>query len=55
VSDVTAVISVAQGGAGGGGATPASVKVKYLKAASVSQKGGYTWAGQVRHILILLC
>ncbi|KAJ7235652.1 glycoside hydrolase family 79 protein [Mycena rebaudengoi] len=46
VSDVTAVISVAQGGAGGGGATPASVKVKYLKAASVSQKGGYTWAGQ---------
>ncbi|KAJ6543333.1 hypothetical protein B0H10DRAFT_2135375 [Mycena sp. CBHHK59/15] len=34
-SDVTAVISVAQGNAGGGDATPSSVK-----------KGGYTWAGQ---------
>ncbi|KAJ7153086.1 glycoside hydrolase family 79 protein, partial [Mycena crocata] len=45
-SDVTAVISVAQGAAGGGGATPSQVTVKYLKAASVAQKGGYTWAGQ---------
>ncbi|KAJ6613845.1 hypothetical protein B0H10DRAFT_2047277 [Mycena sp. CBHHK59/15] len=45
-SDVTAVISVAQGNAGGGDATPSSVKVKFLAAASVSQKGGYTWAGQ---------
>ncbi|KAJ6529066.1 glycoside hydrolase family 79 protein [Mycena vulgaris] len=38
-SDVTAVISV-------GATTPAQVKVKFLKAASVAQKGGYTWAGQ---------
>ncbi|KAJ7092351.1 glycoside hydrolase family 79 protein [Mycena belliarum] len=45
-STVTAVISVAQGGAGGGGATPTQVKVKYLQATSVSQKGSYTWAGQ---------
>ncbi|KAJ7783995.1 glycoside hydrolase family 79 protein, partial [Mycena maculata] len=45
-SDVTAVISVASGAAGGGGATPAAVKVKYLQAASVAQKGNYTWAGQ---------
>ncbi|KAJ7434772.1 glycoside hydrolase family 79 protein [Mycena galericulata] len=46
-SDVTAVISVASAaGAGGGGATPTQVKVKYLQASSVSQKGGYTWAGQ---------
>src|ERR1700761_4056140 len=47
-SDVTAVISVAQGAAGGGGATPAQVKVKYLVAPSVSTKGNTTWAGQVR-------
>ncbi|KAJ7464342.1 hypothetical protein FB451DRAFT_1138730 [Mycena latifolia] len=39
-SDVTVAVSVA------GGATPAQVKVKYLLANSVSQKGGYTWAGQ---------
>ncbi|KAF7307934.1 Glyco-hydro-79C domain-containing protein [Mycena kentingensis (nom. inval.)] len=38
-SDVTAVISV-------GDATPAAVKVKYLQAPSVAQKGSYTWAGQ---------
>ncbi|KAJ6590373.1 glycoside hydrolase family 79 protein [Mycena sp. CBHHK59/15] len=37
---VRAAISLA------GGATPAQVKVKYLAAASVVQKGGYTWAGQ---------
>ncbi|KAI0311515.1 hypothetical protein OF83DRAFT_1177484 [Amylostereum chailletii] len=28
------------------GGTPASVRVKYLSAASVSQKGNFTWAGQ---------
>ncbi|KAJ7103817.1 hypothetical protein C8R44DRAFT_945254 [Mycena epipterygia] len=39
-SDVTAVISIA------GASMPAQVKVKYLAATSVSQKGGYTWAGQ---------
>ncbi|KAJ7224556.1 glycoside hydrolase family 79 protein [Mycena pura] len=47
-SDVTAVISVAQGAAGGGGATPAQVKVKYLVAPSVATKGNTTWAGRVR-------
>ncbi|KAJ6513514.1 hypothetical protein DFH09DRAFT_999118 [Mycena vulgaris] len=39
-SDVDVVISIA------GGTTPAQVKVKYLAAKTVSQKGGYTWAGQ---------
>jgi hypothetical protein len=39
---VHAVISIA------GATMPSSVKVKYLAAASVVQKGGYTWAGQVR-------
>ncbi|KAJ7445248.1 hypothetical protein FB451DRAFT_1433309 [Mycena latifolia] len=39
-SNVTVVVSIA------GRATPAQVKVKYLLANSVSQKGGYTWAGQ---------
>ncbi|KAJ7923602.1 glycoside hydrolase family 79 protein [Mycena leptocephala] len=39
-------IAAATEAAGGGGATPASVKVKYLAAESVVQKGGYTWAGQ---------
>ncbi|KAJ6603195.1 hypothetical protein DFH09DRAFT_1270161 [Mycena vulgaris] len=39
-SDVDVVISIA------GGPTPAQVKVKYLAAKTVSQKGGYTWAGQ---------
>ncbi|KAJ6548770.1 hypothetical protein B0H19DRAFT_1221069 [Mycena capillaripes] len=37
---VHAVISIA------GTTLPSSVKVKYLAAASVVQKGGYTWAGQ---------
>jgi hypothetical protein len=41
---VHAVISIA------GTTMPSSVKVKYLAAASVVQKGGYTWAGQVRCI-----
>ncbi|KAJ7648642.1 hypothetical protein DFH06DRAFT_1095434, partial [Mycena polygramma] len=39
-SDATFVISIT------GGSTPAQVKVKYLAATSVSQKGGYTRAGQ---------
>ncbi|KIY48442.1 hypothetical protein FISHEDRAFT_73638 [Fistulina hepatica ATCC 64428] len=38
-SDLSVSISV-------GNTTPSSVKVKYLRAASVSQKGNYTWAGQ---------
>jgi hypothetical protein len=36
------VISIA------GATMPSSVKVKYLAATSVVQKGGFTWAGQVR-------
>ncbi|KAF7297395.1 Glyco-hydro-79C domain-containing protein [Mycena indigotica] len=44
-SDVTAVISVADA-TGAGGATPTQVRVKYLQATSVAQKGSYTWAGQ---------
>ncbi|KAJ7031869.1 hypothetical protein C8F04DRAFT_1109322 [Mycena alexandri] len=39
-SDITAVVSVA------GGTLPSQLKVKYLAASSVSQKGNYTWAGQ---------
>ncbi|KAJ7457804.1 glycoside hydrolase family 79 protein [Mycena latifolia] len=39
-NDVHTVISIA------GGTIPASVKVKYLAAKTVVQKGGYTWAGQ---------
>ncbi|KAJ6614100.1 hypothetical protein B0H10DRAFT_2221571 [Mycena sp. CBHHK59/15] len=39
LSNVTAVISVT-------GAILAQVKVKYLVATSISQKGSYTWAGQ---------
>ncbi|KAJ7090783.1 hypothetical protein B0H15DRAFT_884060 [Mycena belliarum] len=39
-NDVHAVISIA------GGSLPASVKVKYLAAKSVVQKGNITWAGQ---------
>ncbi|KAJ6577637.1 hypothetical protein B0H19DRAFT_932173 [Mycena capillaripes] len=39
-NDVHAVISIS------GATTPSSVKVKYLAATTVVQKGGYTWAGQ---------
>ncbi|KAJ7671734.1 hypothetical protein B0H17DRAFT_1162094 [Mycena rosella] len=39
-NDVHAIISIA------GGTIPASVKVKYLAAKTVVQKGNYTWAGQ---------
>ncbi|KAG5638703.1 hypothetical protein H0H81_010928 [Sphagnurus paluster] len=44
----TLSVSIAIGGSGVGqpNATPAQVKVKYLLASSVSQKGNYTWAGQ---------
>ncbi|KAF7322011.1 Glyco-hydro-79C domain-containing protein [Mycena kentingensis (nom. inval.)] len=41
---VNAVISLAN--SDGTQTTPASVKVKYLLASSVVQKGNYTWAGQ---------
>ncbi|KAJ7457799.1 glycoside hydrolase family 79 protein [Mycena latifolia] len=39
-NDVHAVISIS------GGTIPSSVKVKYLAAKTVVQKGNYTWAGQ---------
>ncbi|KAJ7486841.1 hypothetical protein FB451DRAFT_1127091 [Mycena latifolia] len=39
-NDIHAIISIS------GGTIPASVKVKYLAAKTVVQKGGYTWAGQ---------
>ncbi|QRV75317.1 glycoside hydrolase family 79 protein [Ceratobasidium sp. AG-Ba] len=44
-SDYTARISIG-GGQGGNSATPSSVKVRRLSAASVSQKYNITWAGQ---------
>ncbi|KAJ7064676.1 hypothetical protein C8F01DRAFT_771741 [Mycena amicta] len=43
-NDVHAVISLAD--PDGTQTTPASVKVKYLAATTVVQKGNYTWAGQ---------
>ncbi|KAG6810056.1 hypothetical protein H0H92_013528 [Tricholoma furcatifolium] len=45
-SDLSVSISIGGGDTGQPGATPAQVKVKYLLASSVSQKGNYTWAGQ---------
>ncbi|KAF9030078.1 hypothetical protein BDZ89DRAFT_1091658 [Hymenopellis radicata] len=44
----TYTVSIAIGGGetGQSNATPATVKVKYLAADSVSQKGNFTWAGQ---------
>ncbi|KXN92551.1 hypothetical protein AN958_05406 [Leucoagaricus sp. SymC.cos] len=45
-SDLTAAISIGGGQTGQSNATPASVKVKYLRASSVSQKGNFTWANQ---------
>lgn len=51
--DYTATISVGGSGSGEANATPSSVKVKYLHAASVAQKGNITWAGQVGYHLII--
>ncbi|KAF8994926.1 hypothetical protein BDQ17DRAFT_1412398 [Cyathus striatus] len=45
-SDVTVSLAIGGGQTGEDGSTPGSVKVKYLQAASVSQKGNITWAGQ---------
>ncbi|KAF8217333.1 hypothetical protein K438DRAFT_1748410 [Mycena galopus ATCC 62051] len=42
-SDVSAFISIS-----GGFTVPASVQVKYLAASSMTQKGNYKWAGQMR-------
>ena len=38
----------------GGSSGLSSVQVKYLQAASVSQKGNFTWAGQVIEIIIII-
>ena len=48
--DYTTTISI--GGNREANATPSSVKVKYLQAASVAQKGNITWAGQVSYSFI---
>jgi hypothetical protein len=45
-NDYTATISIGGGQTGQANGTPASVKVKYLAASSVAQKGNFTWAGQ---------
>ncbi|TFK36088.1 hypothetical protein BDQ12DRAFT_737177 [Crucibulum laeve] len=45
-NNITVSISIGGGQTGQANATPASVKVKYLLASSVSQKGNFTWAGQ---------
>ncbi|KAI9451263.1 hypothetical protein BJY52DRAFT_123356 [Lactarius psammicola] len=45
-NDWTATISVGGGPTGQPGATPSSVKVKYLRAESVASKGNFTWANQ---------
>ncbi|KAI0255417.1 hypothetical protein BJV78DRAFT_1175160 [Lactifluus subvellereus] len=45
-NDWTATFAVGGGQTGQAGATPASVKVKYLSAPSVSAKGNFTWANQ---------
>ncbi|GLB44466.1 putative glycosyl hydrolase family 79 C-terminal beta domain [Lyophyllum shimeji] len=39
-------VSISAGGGGGQAQGPSQVKVKYLLASSVSQKGNFTWAGQ---------
>ncbi|KAF5386537.1 hypothetical protein D9757_005918 [Collybiopsis confluens] len=46
-SNYTANIQIGGGQTGQSASIPSQVKVKYLTASSVSQKGGYTWAGQV--------
>ncbi|EAU81861.2 hypothetical protein CC1G_06072 [Coprinopsis cinerea okayama7 len=45
-NDVTVSISVGGGHTGQPNASPSQVRVKYLSASSVSQKGNFTWAGQ---------
>ncbi|RDB17658.1 Beta-glucuronidase [Hypsizygus marmoreus] len=45
-SDLLVSIAVGGSNVGQANATPAQVKVKYLLADSVSQKGNFTWAGQ---------
>ncbi|TFK29184.1 hypothetical protein FA15DRAFT_610933 [Coprinopsis marcescibilis] len=45
-NDLTVSISIEGGLMGQPNASPVQVKVKYLRANSVSQKGNFTWAGQ---------
>ena len=45
-SDLTVQLNLS-GGGGGSESGPSQVYVKYLQASSVSQKGNFTWAGQV--------
>ncbi|KAG5336999.1 hypothetical protein C0989_011248 [Termitomyces sp. Mn162] len=45
-SDLKVQIAIGGSGIGQPNQSPASVKVKYLLAGSVSQKGNFTWAGQ---------
>ncbi|KAG6881402.1 hypothetical protein C0993_001588, partial [Termitomyces sp. T159_Od127] len=45
-SDLKVQIVIGGSGIGQPNQSPATVKVKYLLASSVSQKGNFTWAGQ---------
>lgn len=45
-SDLTVQLDLT--GVGGSSAGVSTVQVKYLQASSVSQKGNFTWAGQVK-------
>ncbi|KAF8486953.1 hypothetical protein DFH94DRAFT_621281 [Russula ochroleuca] len=45
-NDYTATFAVGGGSTGLPGATPSTVKVKYLSAPSVSVKGNFSWGGQ---------
>ena len=49
-SNYTAYVSVGGNSTGQGNATPGSVQVKYMLAASAMDKFGITWAGQVRRV-----
>jgi hypothetical protein len=52
-SSLTVSIAIGGGSTGQPNATPSEVKVKYLAANSVAQKGNFTWAGQVSFYLNL--
>ena len=50
---VTAIVSIGGGETGQPVGNPSQVWVKYLLASSVSQKGGYTYAGQVKKFFLM--
>ncbi|PFH50112.1 glycoside hydrolase family 79 protein [Amanita thiersii Skay4041] len=52
-SDINVVFSLGGGKTGQPNATPSTVKVKYLRANTITQKGNFTWAGQVRRFMKL--